>query len=563
MRQTPVPLSPVETPVSLLTEVRFPPFPPINKYKNASLSGLAFSCDMFLCYNCAVMYHLFQVFRGTEMNNYNNKKPLKHPEFNNMMFSIQQVEEIHSATLKILSKTGVKVDSSKAVEIFSAAGATVERYHDKVIVKIPPELVDECIKKAPENITYCGRLSEDDYSTKDNNLSFTTFGECNYIIDMYNRKVRPSIKKDCHDSALICDAIDTIKVVERPLNPSDCPPATQTLHNAEAIFTNTTKHAFIGAGDVKSLNIMDEIAKVCLGGKERNNNRKIFTTTVCPVSPLALGKGCCEIIIEAARLEIGLLIFAMPLAGATAPVTLAGVLVLQNAEILSGLVLAQLTKQGTPCTYGSAATIMDLTHVDVSLGALEMALLSAASARMAQFYNLPSLICGGMSDSKVPDAQAGYEFSYSALLCAQAGGNFISGLGVLEKGITFDYAKLMMDVEMSNHLTRVIKGIDTSPDHLALETIDEVGHGGEYLTHMHTFEHMRKQSTVNLFNRLKRPEWQEAGGKYLAENAYEEAESLIKNHRPDPLSQSKLGEISALIRQYELELGIKRDEDLT
>lgn len=493
------------------------------------------------------------------MKNYNNKKPLKYPDLNTMMFSNQQAEEIHSATLKILSETGVKVDSSKAVEIFSAAGATVERYHDKVIIKIPAELVEECIKKAPENITYCGRLAEYDYSSTDNILScFTTFGECNYIIDLHNRKIRPTIKKDCCDSAILCDAIDLLKVLERPLNPSDCPPSTQTLHNAEAIFTNTTKHTFVGAGDVKSLNIMDEIAKICLGDKERKNNRKIFTTTVCPVSPLALGKDCCEIIIEAARLEIGLLIFAMPLAGATAPVTLAGALALQNAEILSGLVLAQLTKQGTPCTYGSAATIMDLTYVDVSLGAFEMALLSAASARMAQYYTLPSLVCGGISDSKVPDAQAGYEFSYSALLCAQAGGNFISGLGVLEKGITFDYAKLMMDVEMSSFLIRVIKGIDTSPEHLALETIDEVGHGGEYLTHIHTYEHMRKQSTVNLFDRLKRPEWQEAGGKYSAEKAYEKAENLIKYHRPVPLSRGQLKEVSALIRQHELELGIQR-----
>ncbi len=478
-----------------------------------------------------------------------------------MMLSAQQVEEIHRASLKILSETGVKVDNSRAVEIFSDAGATIEKHKEKVVVKIPAKLVEDCIKKTPGKVTYQGRLEKCDYTPAGVNVSFTTFGECNYIIDLHNHKVRPSIKKDCRESALICDAIDSIKVVERPLNPSDCPPATQTLHNAESIFTNTAKHAFIGAGNVHSLNKMNEIAKICLGGKEINN-RKIFTATVCPVSPLGLGKDCCDIIIEAALLDIGLLIFSMPLAGATAPVTLAGALVLQNAEILSGLVLAQLTKQGTPCTYGSAATIMDLTHVDVSLGALEMALLSAAAARLAQYYELPSLICGGISDSKVPDAQAGYEFSYSALLCAQAGGSIISGLGVLEKGITFDYAKLMMDVEMSNFLTRVIEGMKISPENLALEIIDEVGQEGEYLTHTHTFDHMREQSTVNIFNRLKRPDWQEEGEKYLFEKAYKEAENLISNHRPDLLSKSQLEDISELISQYELELGINRDEEL-
>lgn len=298
------------------------------------------------------------------------------------------------------------------------------------------------------------------------------------------------------------------------------------------------------------------MAEACAAGSENFKDRKIFTATVCPLSPLTLGEDCCEIIMEAARLGIGLLIFTMPLAGATSAVTMAGTLVALNAEILSSLVLAQLAARGTPCTYGSAGTIMDLTMVDAALGAPEMAVLSAAAAQLAHCYNLPSLVCGGMSDSKLPDAQTGYEFSYSAMLCAMAAGNFISGMGVLEKGITFDYAKLLMDAEMADYIITAASGIDTSPENLALGTIDEAGPGGEFLTHDHTYNHMRSQSTVEKFDRRKRQDWLEAGGKDLAQKAYEEAAHILAEHKPAPLP-GKAAEIMAdIIRQYEIELGI-------
>jgi len=472
------------------------------------------------------------------------------------LLSLEALSEIHRATLTLLSNTGVRVSSKKAAALFKSAGAIVIKDKLSAIVKIPPTLVDESIAAAPGEIVYQGREAGSDYAVNAESCSFTTFGECTNIIDLKTRTCRPSTKKDCCEAAAICDYIGSVKVLERPLNPSDCPVETQALHNAEAIFSNTTKHSFIGPGSAEIFKQMADMAEICVGGSREYNARKIFTATVCPVSPLTLSKDCCEIIMEAAEQKTGLLFFAMPLSGATSVSTMAGTLVSLNAENLSGLVLAQLVQKGTPCTYGSAGTIMDLTMVDVALGAPEMTLISAGAAQLARHYNLPSMICGGMTDSKVPDSQMGYEFGYSAMLCALVRGNLISGLGVLDKGLTFDYAKLLMDVEMSDSISGLIPGVEISPETLALNVIDEVGPGGEFITHKHTFKHMRNQSQVKIFDRQNRYDWNEAGSRGAADRAYEEAALILETHKPAPLPPKAPEELSKLIKRYESKLSL-------
>jgi trimethylamine---corrinoid protein Co-methyltransferase len=490
------------------------------------------------------------------MGNYSSGKVYRgFPRVN--LLSSDGLDEIHRATLSLLNNTGVRISSSKAAALFKSAGAAVVKDNLSATVKIPPQLVDESIASAPGNFVYQGREAGSDYTVDSGSCSFTTFGECINIIDLKTRACRSSTKADCRETAIICDYLDSIKVLERPLNPADCPVETQPLHNAEAIFSNTTKHSFIGPGSAEIFKQMAVMAEICVGGSKEYAERKIFTATVCPVSPLTLSKDCCEIIMEAAGQKTGLLIFAMPLSGATSVSTMAGTLISQNAEILSGLVLAQLVHRGTQCTYGSAATIMDLTMVDVALGAPEMALLSAGAAQLARHYNLPAMICGGMTDSKVPDSQMGYEFGYSAMLCALTRGNLISGLGVLDKGLTFDYAKLLLDVEMSESISGLIPGMEISPETMALEVIGEVGPGGEFLTHKHTFKHMRNQSQVKLFDRQNRFDWDKAGSRGAAERAYDEAALILGKHKPAPLSGRALQELSDLIRKYETKLKIK------
>ncbi|UCH19643.1 MAG: trimethylamine methyltransferase family protein [Deltaproteobacteria bacterium] len=470
-------------------------------------------------------------------------------------FSRDELDTIHYATLQILQDTGVKVMSEKALEIFHGGGASIERYEGYGIVKIPSYLVEECTFWAPRAIVYDARNPNDDYVAEPNRVGFTTFGGCINVIDPITRELRQATKKDCGDIARVCDYLDEICVIERSVNSTDAPDGTQSVHNLEAILKNTGKHIFIGADSPRALNVMTELAATCAGGKENFKKRPIFTVLVCPMSPLCLHDNTCDVIIESAMSGLGITVIPMALSGGTSTATLAGTLVTHNAEVLSSIVLAQLTKKGLPCTYGSSSTILDLRFGTSSIGSPEFGMINASIAKMAQYYRLPCWVGGGASDSKVPDIQSGYEFTLSATLSALAGGNILFGAGVLEQGLTFDYAKLVMDAEMIRMIQIAIKGIAITDEMLAMDVIHEVGPGGAYITHEHSLGVMRSQSQSRLFDRRCRDDWLElTRGESMRERAYETAIDILQSHSPIPLPDVVSEAMSEIVAEFEEEV---------
>ncbi|MEW6081890.1 MAG: trimethylamine methyltransferase family protein [Bacillota bacterium] len=465
-----------------------------------------------------------------------------------------QLDSLHYATLEVFRNTGIKVDSEEAVEMFHGAGAKVERRPGQTIVKIPPYVVEDCIQWTPSTTVYYGREPEDDFVAEPNRVGFSTFGECVKVIDIHTRQARRSVKEDVAQVTRVCDYLDEISVMERPLCSSDCLPATQPLHNLDALLNNTSKHVFTGAGNGANCRKMVEMAAASVGGAEVFRERPNLTVFVCPTSPLMLVEECCEAIIETARGGAGVAVIPMALAGATSTVTLAGTLVTHNAETLSALVLAQLARKGTACTYCSMSTIMDLRLMVGAVGSPEHGMISAGAINLAQYYRLPSWVGGGVSDSKIPDAQSGYEYTLNAVLGALAGANIVYGVGALEMGLTIDFAKLILDAEMIRYIRKVTGGIDFSDETLALDLIHQVGPAGEFMTSEHTFRHMRKQSQPRLFDRRTRNAWSAEGSRDAAERAYEEAQHILKTHKPIPMVAGAAQTIRAIIEDYEAEI---------
>lgn len=471
-------------------------------------------------------------------------------------FSRQELDSVHFATLQVLRRTGVKVECEEAVELFDSAGAEITRHEGYAIVKIPDYLVDECIRLAPRTGIYYGRGPEDDYLTDGNRTSFTAgFGEQIKIIDLETRELRPTTKGDLADITRIQDSLDVISIVERAACSGDKHPEAQSVHNYEAMVNNTSKHCFLGFNGGRSAKKIIEIAKVAAGGEEEFKRRPIVTSFVCPTSPLSLVRECCESILESARGGVGIASIPMSLSGASSPATLGGVVVQHNAEVLSSLVLAQLANKGTPFTYCGCSTIMDMRFSTSPVGIPEMAILSAAWANLAQYYQLPSLVGGCASDSKLSDAQQAYDFSLTAMSAALAGANIIFGLGAIESVITFDYAALISGAEQAERILRTMQGVDLSDSALALDLIHEVGPGGEYMTQKHTFDHCRSMSQSNLFNRQNRDGWMgSAQGRDLSERAYETAKDIIDNHKPHPLPEATAAEIRSIVDEYDREV---------
>ena len=471
-------------------------------------------------------------------------------------FTTQELEAIHAATLQVFQNTGIKVETPEALDIFAQAGASVKRMDKYGIVKIPGYIVEESIRSTPKVGMFYGRRPEDDYFTDDNRVGFTAgFGEHVKIIDPETRLVRPTVKQDLANITRVQDALSVIPVIERAACSGDCLPAAQPLHNYAAMVENTSKHCFLGFGGGRNAEKIIEIAKIAAGGEEQFMERPTVTGFVCPTSPLTLVNEACESIIACARGGIGISIIPMSLSGASSPASLAGVVVQHNVEVLSAVILAQLTRKGTPCVYCGCCTIMDLRLACSPVGVPEMAQLSVAYAKLAQFYKLPSWVGGCASDSKLPDAQQGYDFTLTALPAALAGANVIYGLGAIESILTFDYAAMIMGAEQAERIQQVVSGINVNDETMALDLIHEVGPGGEYMTNKHTFQNMRKMSAGKLFNRLNRDAWeQKLKKKPIAEQAYDAAQDIMKNHKPMPLPEGAMAKINDLIAAYEDEL---------
>lgn len=310
------------------------------------------------------------------------------------MFTDDELFEIHCATLQVLQDTGVRVLAKDAQEIFAGGGCKVD---DKTnIVKIPPHVVEDAIRSAPSTFMVGGIDPEEDFMLRaGSTTAFTNFGEGCEIIDLETRQRRQTTKQDVADVTRMCTAMDQVSFLERPVGANDTPGAVQVIHNAEAIFNNTTKHSFIGSGNDYSCRKMLELAYTITGGKEKFMEKPIYSATICPNSPLLLNPDVTGVIIEAARGGAPCLFVDMCMSGATAPVTMAGALVMQNSELMASIVLAQLTRKGHPVIYGTSSLGFDLRHTTSPVGTPTLALFSAATAKLAQYYLLPSWAAGG------------------------------------------------------------------------------------------------------------------------------------------------------------------------
>ena len=308
------------------------------------------------------------------------------------VFTPDELQEIHLATLEVLSQTGVFVEDDEALAIFADGGATVDR--ERKVVRLAPHVVEDAVRSAPPKVVMCGRAPERDVVLEDGRVGFTNFGEGIQVVDPYTGELHESRKQDVADCTRIIDALPEIDVVERPLGAHDVPQDTAALHNAEAIFTNTTKHATIGPLSGFCARKMIDMAAAIVGGHDSLRQRPILSFLTCPVSPLKLVADCCRIIIEGARGGIPVNVLSMAMAGGSSPVNLAGTLVAHNAEVLAGITLAQLTVKGAPVIYGSSTTAMDLRFASASVGSPECGMIGAGVACLARFYLLPSWVAG-------------------------------------------------------------------------------------------------------------------------------------------------------------------------
>ena len=463
-----------------------------------------------------------------------------------------EMEAIHNASLKVLQNTGIKVMSKKALDILKEAGAKID--YEKEHATIPANLVEEAVKRAPKTITLCGRNPKYDFVLDKKEVHFTTDGYAPFIRDFKTGERRRSTKADLTQWTKMADFLNNVNVVWPSVTPSDAPTPMHEMVKTITCLSNTGKPVQGEALNARDAQYEIEIAAAIVGGRQELKKRPIIAAVQCPIAPLVFDKGSIEALIEFAKAGIPVASQAMPLMAETGPATVAGTLVVSNAENLASLVISQFTSPGAPVIYSTAAGGIDLKAGSAAEGAPEYGIVQMASAQLARFYNLPSLVCGGCSDSKLPDVQAGFERAMTLTTSILTGSDIITGLGGMDSANTMSPELLVIDNEIVDAIFRIARGFEVNDDTLAVEVIEKVGPGGHFLGQKHTLEYFKKETWVpRISDRRDYVTWQKLGSKSMAEMAREKVREILATHEPEPIPEDIEKEISRIYNRAETE----------
>lgn len=467
------------------------------------------------------------------------------------ILSYDDIYSIHTATMEILESVGVRILEPTALNLLREAGAVIEEREQ--VARIPEYLVKEALNKAPSRITLYGRGGKHKLRLEGYNVYFSMEGSSVFVLDLETGKRRDSTYKDLELFFRLADALENVHHASVTVVPKDVPDPIAHVYETYAGFKNTTKT--IDGYTFGSKVAMDTIrmASIVADGEEELIKRPMLLGFHNPVSPLQHSRELTEGLMIYARYKQPVIIAPECQAGATAPATLAGLLVQQNAEILSGIVIAELTSPGAPVLYGTVSTIMDMKTGSLAYGAVEAALINVATAQLARFYGLPSRGTGGGTESKIPDIQAGLEKAITLLMAAMAGINFIYvAAGALESTLTASYEQAVIDNELCGMVIRALRGMHVDEETLAVDVIRNVGPGGHYLTHRHTLRHIKLEHYIPmLLNRQTREVWEKHGSRDLREVAREKAKEILRMHQPEPLDPDVEKRLKNFIKEVE------------
>ncbi len=458
-------------------------------------------------------------------------------------FSSDTLEQIHEATLTIMETTGLVFTFEPAKKLFARAGCKIEG--DRVF--FPRNLVEEQIKKAPSQFTLYGRNPDKNVIIGGEHIAFMPCYGAPFVHDLENGRRQGTLEDYTNFAKLACDSPAIDITGGMMVEPNDTPVAHR---NAERIYSSMvhSDKPFMGAGTGEAdARETIEMASMVFGSVEEMAQKPPFISILCSLTPLSFDDNMCGGIMEYAKAGMPQLISSLAIAGATAPVTLEGTLVVQNAEILAGITLAQLVREGTPIVFAGSSSAAAMRYGTLSIGAPEMAINTAATAQMGRFYNLPVRGGGALTDSKTVDSQAAYESMMTMMMATMSGVNFVlHSAGILEGYITASYEKFIIDTEICGMCKRIKKGEEITAEKLALDVIKEVGPGGEYLTNMHTFQHFRKELYEPILEeRDNYDTWSSKGSLTIEQRASEKYRQMLENYKMPEMDADTLKELNA------------------
>ena len=458
------------------------------------------------------------------------------------------INRIHQATLEVIEKVGVKFPSEQALDIWAAHGATVDRATS--IVKVPSHIIEAALKTAPPAYTLAARNPAQDLPLDGHHVHIATDGCGIEVLDPWTLQVRRSSLQDVADIARVADALDQVGFHWVAVSAQDADPATRTHEELLAVWRNSTKHVqtetVVTAEDARTAIAM---AAAVAGGRDALRQRPVLSLMQCTISPLAHDGGPIEASLVAAEAGVPVGFMTMASCAFSGPATIAGSLVVGNAEVVSAMALMQLAYPGSPVYYAAAQTAMDLRTGAYTGGGPEDFLFGAATNALSDFYNVPLSMGAFATGDHTSGWQAGLENGLSSFMASVAGSDMLLGVGLLHGSRIWSFEQMILDAEIASIVEAMLRGIPFDDEALSLAAIAEVGPGGEYLTLPHTRTAMKGMWKASYLDRRTYGQWQDDPDKYHRD-ALEKARHLIRNHHPEPLDPALDRELVGLVEGH-------------
>ena len=437
-----------------------------------------------------------------------------------------EIGSIHETSLDILNEVGIQVPHAGTLETFRQAGATVE----KTRVRLSRSMIEDALAVVPHEVYLASRDGENDLLLKGRRVHFGTGGSPSMVLPPGEDEVRPAQLKDIALLATLANSLSEVDFFVLPVTPTDIPHDSIATNRFYLALNHTTKHIMGGLINLQGARDVFDMAAMIAGSADALR-AQLFISCIASwmVSPLTFDSEVTDILTFWCEQGMPVALSVAPMAGSTSPVTLAGTLVQLNAEQLAGIVYTQLVRPGTPVLAGYIPGQMNPATGGYLGGTPEFGLMQAAGAQLALFYDVPIYCSAGMTDSKLPDQQAGYEKMMTLLLTAMAGASYIHhAAGMIENMNAVSYEQMVLDNDIILMVKRVLGGINTDAEHMAAEAIARVGPGGHYLMDAHTLRHMRTEMAFpRLSDRSGRESWKLEGAMDSRRRAAELVEHLL------------------------------------
>jgi trimethylamine--corrinoid protein Co-methyltransferase len=473
------------------------------------------------------------------------------------LLSDELIKQIIEEGFALLMNPGIQIKNAKALTLLADAGAQVDV--ENKIARIPEQIARQALESAPSEFYLYDLDGNQVVHYGGDSVQFDPGSGGITILDRDTQKQRQALTEDLVDFVKLVEMLPQVDAQSTAFITSDVPEAIGDLYRLYLALNYMRKPIITGAFEKDTWWTMKELLVAAVGSEKELREKPIAIFDACPSPPLKWSDITCQNLVDCAKNDIPAQLISMPLAGATAPVTLAGAVVQHTAENLSGVIINQLANPGAPIVWGGSPATFDMRKGTTPMGAIGTWMINCAYVQVGKALGIPTHSYLGMSDAKIVDAQAGLESS-SIFMAALAGANMVSGPGMMDYESCLSYEKLVIDAEIIGMAKRLIAGIDGRQTPIALDIIQELGHKADYLKHPHTKQWFRDEFYIpsEVIDRDSLETWESKGSKSTWDRAQERVDDLLTDYQPSPLPDEVKKELRDITTRAAYQAGMER-----